>query len=118
VQIHVVVGELLANSIDALGDGGTVFVEVRSIVEAENESTALLKVTDHGPGLSEIDRRHLFDPFYSGRQAGRGLGFGLPKCWRIVSNHRGRMEVESAPGGPTTFSIYWPSKPIEADGTN
>ncbi|MBT6495064.1 MAG: HAMP domain-containing histidine kinase, partial [Planctomycetaceae bacterium] len=118
VQIHVVVSALLTNSIDALHDGGTIFVEVRSIVEAENKNIALLKVTDHGPGLSEIDQRHLFDPFYSGRQAGRGLGFGLPKCWRIVSNHRGRFEVESAPSGPTTFSIYWPSKPIAADGTN
>jgi hypothetical protein len=118
VQIHVVVGELVANSINALRDGGKVLVEVRSIVDTDNDSTALLKITDHGPGLSETDRRHLFDPFYSGRQAGRGLGFGLPKCWRIVSNHRGRIEVESASGGPTTFSIYWPSKPIAADGTN
>lgn len=117
VQLHVVISELLANSIDALQTGGPIVIEVRSIVDAENQSAALLKVTDHGPGLSDIDRRHLFDPFYSGRQAGRGLGFGLPKCWRIVSNHRGRIEVESAPGGPTTFSIYWPSKPISADET-
>ncbi len=42
---------------------------------------------DSGPGISPEHREHLFDPFFSGRQAGRGLGFGLSKAWRIIQMH-------------------------------
>ena len=61
-----------------------------------------------GPGFSEEERQHLFDPFYSGREAGRGLGFGLSKCWRIVRNHGGRIDVQSDPGRGATFEITLP----------
>ena len=59
--------------------------------------------------MSDIDREHLFDPFYSGRQAGRGLGFGLSKCWRIVDGHGGRIEVPLAQPGETVFAVFWPA---------
>jgi signal transduction histidine kinase len=55
-------------------------------------------VTDDGPGLSEREREHLFDPFFSGREAGRGLGFGLCKAWRIVTEHGGTIRVSSPLG--------------------
>ncbi len=64
-----------------------------------------IHVRDNGPGLTPEERRHLFDPFYSARQAGRGLGLGLSKAWRIVSNYGGRIEVESQPGCGATFTI-------------
>ncbi len=69
---------------------------------------AVVSVTDNGPGLSDKDRVHLFDPYYSGREAGRGLGFGLCKCWRIVSGHGGRIEVDSVPDVATTFRVFLP----------
>ena len=50
-------------------------------------------VRDDGPGIPADVRPHIFDPFYSGREAGRGLGFGLSKCWRIVTEHGGRVTV-------------------------
>src|SRR6185437_16828111 len=65
-------------------------------------------VRDNGPGIPPEIRRHLFDPFYSGRGAGRGLGLGLSKCWRIVANHGGRIEVESEVGRGATFKIRLP----------
>jgi signal transduction histidine kinase len=67
-------------------------------------------VTDHGVGIDETARAHLFDPFFSGRQAGRGLGFGLSKCWRIVTNHGGKIAVASVPGDETTFEVVWPAE--------
>jgi signal transduction histidine kinase len=111
-QLCVVISSVICNSLDALIGGGPIDISVRSTAEGR---FALLSVADQGPGLSETDRRHLFDPFYSGRQAGRGLGFGLSKCWRIVSNHQGRIEVESLPGKKTTFKVYWPqdASPVE-----
>jgi signal transduction histidine kinase len=64
-----------------------------------------IRVSDTGPGIPAEYRPHLFDPFFSARQAGRGLGLGLSKCWRIVTGHGGRIEVESQPGQDTTFTI-------------
>jgi len=118
-QLRVVVSSLLRNSLEALPDaGGEIAV---SCGQAEVTSQGFPKipgmlsqftVADNGRGLSDNDRRHLFDPFYSGRQAGRGLGFGLCKCWRIVSNHGGRIDVESHEAR-TSFRVLWPAAPVE-----
>ena len=67
-----------------------------------------ITIADNGPGLSAEVRRHLFDPYFSGRGAGRGLGLGLAKCWRIVRNHGGSVEVASTPGAGATFIITLP----------
>ena len=108
-QFCVVISELIRNSLNALQEsGGSIRLCVKSVLE-EQKRIALLTISDEGVGLNEQERLHLFDPFYSGRQAGRGLGFGLPKIWRIVSNHGGRIEVESIPQGKTTFRVYWPA---------
>lgn len=110
-QFCVVLSELLRNSFDALRmQGGS----LRIITRAANPFCEIT-VSDTGRGLTETERRHLFDPFFSGRQAGRGLGFGLPKCWRIVTNHGGRIELDSAAGGPTSFRVYWPLVQDNAD---
>ncbi len=69
-----------------------------------------IRMRDDGPGLRPEERRHVFDPFYSARQAGRGLGLGLSKAWRIVTNHGGRIEVQSQPGRGATFTIVWPGE--------
>jgi signal transduction histidine kinase len=50
----------------------------------------------------------LFDPFFSGREAGRGLGFGLSKCWRIVTQHGGSVVVNSVGGAGAEFTILLP----------
>jgi C4-dicarboxylate-specific signal transduction histidine kinase len=50
----------------------------------------------------------MFDPFYSGREAGRGLGFGLSKCWRIVTDHGGQVVVGCPAGGGAEVSILLP----------
>ncbi len=104
-QLEIVLSELLRNSRQALQSvsGGEIHLRARS-----GEEFAIIEIEDRGRGFSEIERQHAFDPFFSGRQAGRGLGFGLPKCWRIVRQHEGRIEIESAPGGPTTVRLAWP----------
>lgn len=112
VQLAIVISSLIRNSLDAVEGGGPITVTARSI-EQPDRRLALLAVTDRGRGLSDVDREHLFDPFYAGKQAGRGLGFGLSKCWRIVSNHGGRIQVDSTPGKETTFTVYWPAEPAE-----
>jgi len=108
VQLGVVLENLVRNSLEAVEEQqGEIDIACGTVGDADG-GDVWLRVTDNGIGLSEKDRRHLFDPFYSGRQAGRGLGFGLCKCWRIVSNHGGRIEVASQPGR-TTFQVLWPA---------
>ena len=79
-------------------------------VSRENESSgwAMICVKDNGPGLSPETRRHAFDPYFSGRSAGRGLGLGLSKCWRIVTNHGGHVDLESIPSEGTTCRLWLP----------
>jgi signal transduction histidine kinase len=104
VQLQVALRALCQNALEALQSGG----HVEIIVETIPESEVRIHVRDDGPGLKPEERRHIFDPFYSARQAGRGLGLGLSKAWRIVGNHGGRLEVESQPGCGATFTIVWP----------
>jgi signal transduction histidine kinase len=112
-QLTVVVSELLRNAIQWSPTGGT--VEVTTCRHAdEGPQWACLIVRDEGPGLSARDREHLFDPFYSGRQAGRGLGFGLPKCWRLVNRHGGRIRVDEKLEHGFGMRLLWPGGPPEA----
>jgi C4-dicarboxylate-specific signal transduction histidine kinase len=66
-------------------------------------------VTDDGPGIAPDVRPHIFDPFFSGREAGRGLGFGLSKAWRIVTEHGGQLTVESPAEPGARLSIELPT---------
>jgi signal transduction histidine kinase len=103
-QAAVVVSELLRNAVQAAEGSARIQVAVRD----DPPGTVRLEISDTGRGLSELDCEHLFDPFYSGRQAGRGLGFGLCKVWRIVTLHGGTVDVESG-SGRTTFTVRWPA---------
>jgi signal transduction histidine kinase len=76
-------------------------------VSATDEA-AVVRIADTGPGIPAEVRPHIFDPFFSGREAGRGLGFGLSKCWRIVDEHGGTIEVEDAAEGGATFVVRLP----------
>jgi hypothetical protein len=91
-QLAVAIAAVVTNAIEAVGAGGHVEVAVRAATDGKRR-WAEVTVRDDGPGISAEVRRHLFDPFFSGREAGRGLGFGLSKCWRIVTEHGGRVVV-------------------------
>ncbi len=107
LQMKVAIKALVTNSIEAMDDGGEVAVEARRTDDRRLEVT----IRDTGPGIPAEVREHLFDPFYSGREAGRGLGFGLAKCWRIVTEHGGKVSVESPPGQGAVFTITLPAEP-------
>ena len=94
VLLHVAVSILCNNARESVQlTGGTVWLRL-----CRTENAWEITVTDDGPGVSEEIRPLIFDPYYSGRQAGRGLGFGLPKAWRIMQLLDGtiRHEPESA----------------------
>jgi signal transduction histidine kinase len=109
VQLGVVLRAMGTNALEAISAGGYVHLEVRVDTAAADETRwAQVIVADNGPGIPPQVRRHLFDPFFSGREAGRGLGFGLSKCWRIVTDHGGRIDVDSPTAGGAIFTVSLP----------
>ncbi|MGW8256903.1 MAG: sensor histidine kinase, partial [Thermoguttaceae bacterium] len=102
-QLAMAFRAICQNSLEALGQEGEIEIELQA-----EQREASVRFADNGPGILPEERRLIFDPFYSARQAGRGLGLGLSKCWRIVDNHGGRFEVRSIPGKSTEFIITLP----------
>ena len=99
---------LMRNAIDATPAGGKISVK---------SSTQLDELSgwfgDSGKGIAPHEAAHLFDPFYCGRRAGRGLGLGLPRAARIVELARGRLRWTSQPGQGSAFQVNLPlSLPI------
>lgn len=109
IQLSIVIAELLRNSLNAVEDSGRIEIDCCT-QEVRNQESVILRIADNGSGFTDEEREHCFDPFYSGRQAGRGLGFGLSKCWRIVTQHGGRIILNESPGEMTEFIV---SLPIE-----
>jgi len=95
-QMAIAVHALVRNAIEAIGNDGRIVVAIQSVAEGTGQPSLQITIKDTGPGITDEVRRHLFDPFYSGREAGRGLGFGLSKCWRIVTDHQGTVDIKSS----------------------
>ncbi len=122
-QLEVVARAMCRNSLEAIGGGGQVDIRWRSIdgdAQGQGSNIAALDRSDRrdgwleiifeddGPGMDDREWEHLFDPFFSGREAGRGLGFGLSKCWRIITGHGGRIDVEPRAVRGTRFRVVLP----------
>ena len=99
-QLAVSVRALCTNAIEAFLKPGQVELTVRSATHG-----AKITISDNGPGIPRDIRSKIFDPFFSGREAGRGLGFGLSKAWRIVTLHGGAIDHHKTPGGGATFVV-------------
>jgi signal transduction histidine kinase len=72
-----------------------------------------LIVEDNGAGIAPNQREHMFDPFYSGREAGRGPGLGLPIAWRLARQFGGEVRFDDVPTGPTRFVLTIPRPAAE-----
>jgi signal transduction histidine kinase len=107
-QLGVAIHALVVNALEAIDEGGRVEIESAES-HLEGDRFATITIRDDGPGISDEVRRQMFDPFFSGREAGRGLGFGLSKCWRIVTDHGGRVTVHKPARGGAQIVISIPA---------
>jgi two-component system nitrogen regulation sensor histidine kinase NtrY len=103
---------LILNSLDAMPAGGTLTVRT-----AHRQGAVRLEVTDTGQGLTPEECARLFTPYYTTKRHGTGLGLAIVQS--VVSDHGGRIEVESAPGAGATFRIELPmEQKLSPAGTN
>jgi two-component system sensor histidine kinase HydH len=93
---------LYLNSLQAMEDGGTLRIEV-----SRQSDQAVLKVADSGKGIDPENLAHVFDPYFTTKP--RGVGLGLANVHKLVEAHGGDIEVESTPGRGTCFTIRLPS---------
>ncbi len=98
---------LIFNAADAMEDGGSLTLESYFF---PNKGLIEIKVTDTGRGISREDLSKVFDPFFSTKKEGKGLGLGLSVVSAIIDRHKGTISAESKPGKGTIFTITLPVK--------
>ena len=97
---------LMINAVDAMPAGGLLKVTVRRIGGEEGSSAIEVTVSDTGRGMTPEEIRGAFEPYYSTKDAGLGIGLALTR--KIVSDHGGAIDLDSAPGRGTTARIVLP----------
>jgi signal transduction histidine kinase len=100
-QLIQVVWNLALNGIEAMNGRGRLSLE-----GVRRNGSVALAVTDTGPGIPAERREHVFEPFYSGKPNGTGLGLTIAD--RIVAAHGGRIEIDSEPGRGTRVTLLFP----------
>ena len=101
-QIRQALLNLVRNAREAMPSGGKLRVEVTGGV-----GQVRMSITDTGPGIAPEHLGKIFDPFFSTKEKGTGLGLALVQ--QILAEHGGRIEVASAPGGGTVFTLTLPA---------
>src|SRR5208283_3353274 len=96
--LHRAISNLVLNAMDAMPEGGT--LTLRTHNEGGN---VVIEVADTGAGLTAEECERIFTPYYTSKQHGTGLGLAIVQS--VVSDHGGRIRVESEPGQGTTFVI-------------
>jgi two-component system NtrC family sensor kinase len=103
-QLQQAVIILAENAIDAMPQGGTL------LLRARNEGAGVrVEVCDTGVGIPQENLARIFDPFFTTKDVGQGTGLGLAVCYGIVTEHGGRVAVDSVIGRGTTFTLVLPS---------
>lgn len=119
-QLQQVLLNLAVNARDAMPTGGRLELVACNAVLQPHETTGLagelppgryvhLMVRDSGFGMTSEQMARIFDPFYTTKPVGQGTGLGLPTALAIVRSHRGHLQVDSAPGQGTLFSLWLPA---------
>jgi signal transduction histidine kinase len=112
-QIQQCLMNLIFNAIESMPEGGK--LTINGGVE-NGKDIVWLSVADNGHGIKPEDLPHIFEPFYSTKVDGKGVGLGLSMTYGIIREHNGVVEVDSKPGKGTVFKIRLPrSSPDQRD---
>ncbi|XEO78678.1 Adaptive-response sensory-kinase SasA [Candidatus Lokiarchaeum ossiferum] len=112
-QIYQVLNNILINAIQAMENGGMITLSTERVTIDKNNyfpipegEYALIKIKDTGIGISPEEQKRIFDPYFTTKATGSGLG--LTSCYSIIKNHNGYLTFESELNRGTTFFIYLP----------
>jgi len=108
--LHRALSNLVLNAMDAMPNGGTLTLRSR-----RDDAKVTIAVADTGSGLTREECERIFTPYYTSKQHGTGLGLAIVQS--VVSDHGGRVTVQSEPGRGTTFLIELPSRPEALQNT-
>lgn len=124
-QIEQIIMNLSVNARDAMGEEGTLTIRTENVkldaeycgfsVQAEPGEYVLLSVADTGSGIDQETQQHIFEPFYTTKEIGKGTGLGLAMVYGIVKQHGGHITCSSMVGKGTTFKVYLPSISTEVE---
>lgn len=125
-SIEQVIVNLVVNARDAMPSGGKVTIRVQNTRFASEDHKlrsgsvpgkyACLSVADTGTGIAEEILEHIFEPFFTSKEAGKGTGLGLSVVYGILFEHGGWIDVDSTLGEGTVFTVYLPAA-VNVEGT-
>ena len=111
-QLTQAVGHIVINGHQAMPGGGTIRVKAENVVIGSSMPNlnpgryVRISITDEGVGIPEEYMSTIFDPYFSTKEKGSGLGLAV--CYSVISKHKGHVTVESTLGVGTSFSVYLP----------
>jgi signal transduction histidine kinase len=114
-QLKQVLINLVQNAAESIGRDGSVTLRARAgeaKFKNKNTPAIILEVEDNGSGIEPEVQERLFDPFFSTKENGTGLG--LPISAKIIDQHHGRLDFESQPGRGTIFRVMLPAVPVKS----
>lgn len=112
-QIQQALVALFVNAVEAMPEGGSLQV---SVSDDETRDSISILVKDTGLGIQEEDLSRVFEPFFSTKQNGQGVGLGLSVVYGIIERHGGKIAVESKPGSGTEFRLEFPKSHTTSAG--
>lgn len=106
-QLQQALMNLLLNAVEAIGQQGELAITTQNVTPSDGRLRLNILIRDTGPGIAAEDLPHLFEPFFTTKKNGTGLGLAI--CRRVVEEHRGTIEIQSAVGRGSTFIISLPA---------
>ncbi|HEX2964669.1 MAG TPA: ATP-binding protein, partial [Syntrophorhabdaceae bacterium] len=103
--MKLVLMNLVSNAMEAIGTKGRIKIDIK-----ETQSSAVLIISDSGIGMQEEIRKNIFNPFFTTKE--KGVGLGLYIVYNIIKAHNGFIEVESAENSGSSFLIYLPKEKV------
>jgi len=105
-QIKEVIVNLVVNACEAMERGGAILIQEQESMTPSKERTAVIQVSDNGPGIQASIKEKVLQPFFTTKEEGTGLGLSIAA--RIIEEHHGRLDIESNEGGGATVVISLP----------